>query len=296
MDRASGQLALRNGVMRRYDNGMYNKLFGKIVRSSIWLSPDPHRLVWITLLATMDEDGFADFACIETLAHTARVSIDDCRAAVEVFEGPDPQSGNPDNDGRRIERVPGGWIVLNAPIYRAIVTREEGKRLGRERAARWRAKHGAKSNAGVTVRNDSVTGRNDRVTQSYTEAEADQKHQDTTAALRPAQCQEFIAFKSIYPSRAGSQPWRRAEKAANARLAEGHTWLEMHEGARRYAEFCRVTGKLNTEIVQQAATFLGPSKPFLETWTPPATKAETRLAGNLDAAAEFMRRTDHAAE
>ena len=271
---------------------MYNKLFGKIVRSSIWMAPDPHRIVWITLLATMDEDGFADFASAENLAHTARVSIEDAAAAIAAFESPDPHSGNPDNEGRRIERVPGGWLVLNAPIYRAIVTREEGKRLARERAKRYRARH-----AVVTPRNATVTGRNYCVTQSeaeaYTEAETEK---NTTAALRPAQCQEFIAFKSIYPSRAGSQPWRRAEKAANARLAEGHTWLEMHEGARRYAEFCRVTGKLNTEIVQQAATFLGPSKPFLETWTPPATKAETRLAGNLDAAAEFMRRTDHAAE
>ena len=34
---------------------MYNKLFTKILDSSIWLAPDPVRLVWITLLAAMDE-------------------------------------------------------------------------------------------------------------------------------------------------------------------------------------------------------------------------------------------------
>ena len=68
------------------------------------------------------------------------------------------------------------------------------------------------------------------------------------------------------------------------------------DGARRYAEFCRVTGKLETEYVMQAATFFGPDRRYLEAWAAPATKADVRLAGNLDAAAEFMRRTDHAAQ
>lgn len=270
---------------------MYNKLFGKIVRSSIWMAPDPHRIVWITLLATMDEEGFADFASAENLAHTARVSVEDAAAAIAAFEAPDEHSGNPDNEGRRIERVPGGWMVLNAPIYRAIVTREEGKRLARERAKRYRAR-----NASVTPRNASVTGRNGRVTQSeaeaYTEAETEK---NTSAATRPAQCPEFEIFKSLYPRRAGSQPWPRALKSAKARIQEGSTWSEIHDGARRYAEFCRVTGKVGTEFVQQAATFLGPAKPFLEPWNPPATKADIRLASNLDAADEFMRRTERAA-
>jgi hypothetical protein len=42
----------------------------------------------------------------------------------------------------------------------------------------------------------------------------------------------------------------------------------------------------------QAATFCGPEKPFLKPWALPATKADVRLAGNMGAAAEFMRRTE----
>ena len=102
----------------------------------------------------------------------------------------------------------------------------------------------------------------------------------------------FLDFKLAYPERAGDPGWRKAQRAANARLAEGHTTAEFLAGARRYAAYIDTTGKRGTEFVKQASTFLGPDKPFLLPWTAPATKADTRLAGNLSAAAEFMRRTE----
>ena len=67
---------------------MYNKLFTKILDSSIWLAPDPHRLVWITLISAMDENGYAAFACAENLANRARVAVDDTKAAIAAFERP----------------------------------------------------------------------------------------------------------------------------------------------------------------------------------------------------------------
>lgn len=104
--------------------------------------------------------------------------------------------------------------------------------------------------------------------------------------------QWFLEFKLAYPNRSGNPNWRGGMRAANARLAEGHTPEEFIAGAKRYAAFCSTTGKTATEFVQQSSTFLGPSKPFLLPWTPPAGKAESRLASNLSAAQEFMRRTE----
>jgi hypothetical protein len=101
-------------------------------------------------------------------------------------------------------------------------------------------------------------------------------------------------IKQIFPRRAGSQPWRKADKAIRARVAAGEQEAEMIEGARRYADFCRATGKIGTEFVMQASTFFGPDRRYLEAWDRPASKADVRLAGNLDAAAEFMRRTENA--
>ena len=92
------------------------------------------------------------------------------------------------------------------------------------------------------------------------------KGRDLTTAV-PA---EFLELKSIYPKRGGGQPWPKALKAIHARLREGSTWQQILDGARRYAEFIRTTGKTGTEFVKQAATFCGPDKSYLEDWRAPA--------------------------
>ena len=112
----------------------------------------------------------------------------------------------------------------------------------------------------------------------------------STAAAPPCEPPEFAELKSIYPRRAGSEPWSLALKAATARLREGHTWAEILEGARRYAAFIRATGAERTQHVLQAKTFCGPSKRFLEPFDLPATKADTRLAANLSAVDQARQR------
>jgi len=120
---------------------MYNKLFTKILDSSIWLAPDPHRLVWITLVAAMDEDAVAHFACAENLAARARVSLPETEVALASFLAPDPYGPDQEFEGRRIERVPGGWYLLNGLKYRTAVTRSAMQEQNRERVRRWREKH-----------------------------------------------------------------------------------------------------------------------------------------------------------
>lgn len=122
------------------NSAMYNKLFAKILDSSIWLEPTATRLVWLTLIASMDEDGFAQFASIGNLAHRAVIPLEDTRAAVECLQSPDADSSDPEHEGRRIEKVPGGWIVLNAPKYRDIVSRLVAKEGNRRRIQRFRDK------------------------------------------------------------------------------------------------------------------------------------------------------------
>src|SRR5271156_6601045 len=104
-----------------YSNKMYNKIFTKILDSSIWLEPDATRIVWITMIAAMDETGFCQFASAGNVAQRAVVSREAAEEAINSLESPDKNSFDPDNEGRRIEKVPGGWIVLNAEKYRAIV-------------------------------------------------------------------------------------------------------------------------------------------------------------------------------
>lgn len=128
---------------------MYNKLFTKILDSSIWLEPTPTRIVWLTFIAVMDERGFAQFASAGNVAHRARVTIEEAQVAISSFEGPDPESSDPENDGRRLERVPGGWLVLNAEKHRAMVTKAIIQEQTRLRVQKHRDKKRS-SNAPVT--------------------------------------------------------------------------------------------------------------------------------------------------
>lgn len=119
---------------------MYNKLFTKILDSSIWMEDNATRIVWLTMLAAMNEDGMCQFASIRNLAYRARVTDEEAKNAVERLEGPDADSSDPENEGKRVERVPGGWIVLNAGKYRELVTREVIKEKTRLRVAEFRKK------------------------------------------------------------------------------------------------------------------------------------------------------------
>jgi hypothetical protein len=166
---------------------VYNKIFTKILDSSIWLAPDPHRIVWITLLAAMDEDGNAMFASTANLAARARVTREQAASAIRAFESPDPDSGDPDNEGRRVERFPGGWHILNAAKYRSIVTKEIARERTRERVAKWRERKRevTQGNAGVTPSNAAKRKRDASVTPSEARAISTAEDQELSDASRP---------------------------------------------------------------------------------------------------------------
>lgn len=157
---------------------MYNKLFTKILDSSVWLEAPHTRLVWITMLAMHDAAGFVALSCVENVALRARVSLEEAKDAIKSLEGPDKHNPNQELNGRRLVRVEGeGWIVINAEKYRAIVTSEETRRMTRERVARFRAK--------MNVEKESDGGSrpcNAPVTQAEAEAEK-QLHPETATPL-----------------------------------------------------------------------------------------------------------------
>ena len=164
---------------------MYNKIFTKILDSSVWLEPTPTRIVWITLLAAMDEDGFCSFAAVGNVAGRARVTIDEAKAALDILAAPDPESSDPENEGRRIERVSGGWIVLNAIKYKDIVTRANAQDKTRERVRRFREKN--------KIGNADVTPRNDDVRQSVSDTEANtEKEQKPPAKKNTSQGRNML--------------------------------------------------------------------------------------------------------
>jgi len=96
-----------------------------------------------------------------------------------------------------------------------------------------------------------------------------------------------------YPTRNGSNPkwpafksWRgRMNEAANCKQTENQ---DMSQGLDRYAKWCEATGKTGTEMVMQAARFLGPSREYANAWEPPAPEIEViKLPRDYDALVKF---------
>jgi hypothetical protein len=132
----SESLDFRNVSGNVMDMG-YTKLFSSLVMSSVWREPDHVRIVWITMLALKDERGEVR-GSIGGLSDAARVTREHFEDAVRVLESPDPDSSNPDNEGRRIERITGGWFVLNHSHYNRLMSAEDIRAKNAERQRRFR--------------------------------------------------------------------------------------------------------------------------------------------------------------
>jgi len=74
--------------------------------------------VWIIFLAYADADGIARIAA-PFISSIGRMTIETVREAIKILEGPDENSRSTNDQGRRIRRVDGGWLIINYARYRA---------------------------------------------------------------------------------------------------------------------------------------------------------------------------------
>jgi len=124
--------------------------------------------------------------------------------------------------------------------------------------------HRERQKALETQGNADVTLGNSRAEQSRTEQNRASPPPEVDLIA-----DEFEQIWAAYPKRAGGDPKSDALKAFRSRRKEGHTLEVILGGTQRYAKFCEHTGKLRTEVVKMAKSFLGPSLHFLETFDLP---------------------------
>lgn len=150
----------------------YTKLFSSIVTSTIWTENSDTCKVWVTMLAVANKHGEVH-AAIPGLAQIAGLTVEVVESSIEKFLAPDKYSRTPDDEGRRIEAIEGGWLLLNHAKYRAMASKDEEKTASAKRQQAFRARQ--KRNGKVTNSNGSVTVCNDAVTvdRDIAEAEAD---------------------------------------------------------------------------------------------------------------------------
>ena len=130
-------------------NQSFTKLFSSLLESTLWCEADHIRIVWIAMLAMADRKGQVA-ASIPGLANRARVTIEQAQSALECFRKPDKYSRTPDNEGRRISDIEGGWQILNYQKYRELRDNEaikESKRryINRRRSEEKQADNGVDS-------------------------------------------------------------------------------------------------------------------------------------------------------
>lgn len=202
---------------------MYNKIFTRILFSSIWTETYSTRIVWVTFLAAMDEDGVVHLATPKNVAALAQVTVEEADAAIAILEGPDPLSSNSEHDGRRIERIPGGWIVLNAKLYRDMAKRDQIRQLTAERVRRHRASQQPESTHAVTGGNAPVTQPKRSANGSVTASEAGSEA-GSEKNFRPSEADDrgFSSFWSVYPRKDKKPDAMKAWRALrpNAALLE----------------------------------------------------------------------------
>lgn len=110
-------------------------IFSKIVDSSLWDEPDHVVKVFLTMLAKKDFDHVVR-ANAYNISKWSRKTEKEVLEALKVLSSPDKKRLEPQaHEGRRIQKVEGGWLVLNGGHYRKMA-QEVSERV---RKARWAA-------------------------------------------------------------------------------------------------------------------------------------------------------------
>lgn len=126
----------------------YTKLFSSLLASSVWQEDLATKVMWVTMLAMRNERNVVEGSVVG-LAHLAGVSVEQAEEAIRKFEAPDPHSSNPANGGRKIERITGGWLLLNGEYYQKKMSLDERREYLRvkQREYRMRKKGGSAKTA-----------------------------------------------------------------------------------------------------------------------------------------------------
>ena len=95
----------------------FTKLDETILRSSIMAENPETFKVFIAILAATDPDSVARVSST-FLAGACYLDLETVDNAINALESPDPRSRSTAEEGRRIRRVDGGYLVINYQKYR----------------------------------------------------------------------------------------------------------------------------------------------------------------------------------
>lgn len=219
----------------------FTKLFNSILHSTIWGECHETRIVWITMLAMADRKGEVQ-ASIPGLARAACVTQKECETALETLAAPDPHSRTPDNEGRRIEAITGGWALLNHALYRKRLSEDERREYNRRKQAEYRQRKKAESVTKKVTPDTRTVTCVENAHSTEAEAEADKISGDKSPSSSGDDAR--AEFSAAWKDTSFPQPrkWTPARtRAFKARMAEPFfrdNWREALAKAKA-SEFCQ---------------------------------------------------------
>lgn len=181
----------------------YTKLFSGLTESTVWVEPYATRVLWVSMLSWADQHGRV-FGAVPGIARRAGINIDECEAALVSFSSPDRHSRTPDHDGRRIEKIDGGWRLLNYTKYRDMRDAE----ARREYQRNW-----DRENRPTRLRNPTKPDNSDKPDAFPTKAEAEEEVKPNPSRASRSASNGFDAFWQSYPRKkakhAALKAWKR---------------------------------------------------------------------------------------
>lgn len=121
---------------------MWAPIFSKIVDSSLWAEPDHVVKVFLTILALKDADHVARYNAYGIARKcwpkddTSEVKV---LEALRILSSPDTRRVEPQPfEGRRIQKVADGWLVLNGQFYEEMMRKANRREYQRGKQQEYR--------------------------------------------------------------------------------------------------------------------------------------------------------------
>lgn len=117
----------------------YAPIFEEIVDSSLWEEEDPIVKIFLTMLVKAKRGGMV-YGSAFNISRWAKKTEAETISALKILEAPDTKRLEPQPfDGRRIQKVDGGWLILNAEKYQKKMAEQNRRMQNAVAQANWRA-------------------------------------------------------------------------------------------------------------------------------------------------------------
>lgn len=223
---------------------MYGKLFASMYDGSLATEGPWEALVTFQqMLILADQEGFVDMTA-SAISRRTIIPIEIIQKGIAELEKPDPQSRDPANGGRRIERISDtrdwGWQILNYAKYRQIRSSEERREYMRAYMADKREREREAAGKPPTARKQSAIARN-RGTRLPDEWRPNEASVALARELGVDPIQTIIEFRDWWIAQPGSKgvkldweatwrTWVRKNSRQGAKAASGPPWWSSDKG------------------------------------------------------------------